>query len=157
MKKFLISLLILLFALSSYAFSEEVKLKTPYDKDVYLSIPNTYQELRQRYIDLAEMYQSQRYDLEQEIKNVDKVMADNKDLLNYAKNTNSTLNDIKAEIKKPTLPNFLNSGPLIGVGTSIDNKVIVNAGYQLQILNKFIIQVQLEYPFQANLSVGWIF
>lgn len=137
--------------------AEDVELDTPYEDDPTLYIPEDYDTLREYYIDLAELYQEQRYDLEQEIDNVDILLTQQKRLMDLQLENTKILNGVKDDLDKPTLPEFLNHGPLIGVGTSINYPYTAHIGYQITILDSLVIQAQGQFPFGISVLIGWEF
>jgi hypothetical protein len=156
MKHTLIALFMGAILLSSVA-AEEVVIDTPYEDEVTLTIPEDYETLREYYIELAELYQETKYDLDQEIDNVDALLVNQEELLALVREDKKLLNEIKNDLKQPTLPEFLNHGPLVGVGTSIDHPYTIHAGYSIEILNSFTLQLQGQFPFGVSVMVGWEF
>lgn len=136
---------------------EEVVIDTPYEEEVTLTIPEDYETLREYYIELAELYQEAKYDLDQELEATEALLANQERLLQYREEDRELLREVREDISKPTLPEFLNHGPLVGVGTSYNAPYTIHAGYQITILRSFKLQVQAQYPFGAAVMVGWEF
>lgn len=137
--------------------SEKVVIDTPYEEEVTATVPEDYETLREYYLELAELYQEAKYDLDQEIEATDTLLSNQEKLLQYREEDRELLREVREDISKPTLPEFLNHGPLVGVGTSYYAPYTFHVGYQIIILQSFTLQVQAQYPFGANVMVGWQF
>lgn len=163
MKAILLFLTILCFSFTPL-IAEEVEIEHPNpDKEpIALIVPEDYDDLKEAYIEMAELYIGERYDLEQCLDD-QQVLLDNIDtikseviveLKEQLKKNEETLREIvKEKVKKDpfAIGVFLESG---GVLYDSELKPYVQCMPYVQLFETFNIGVEIGYPFSLGVGLG---
>lgn len=119
-----------------------------------LIIPNTYDELRSAYIEMASLYIEERYAHEESLDQIDKLLSLHDEYKPYFDMLESTTQDLIRELSKDQSDflrlyvgghyryNILSPAPNIGIDL------------QLQLFESFNIMISYEVPISLTLSIG---
>lgn len=151
-------ILILIFIASMILFSEEVIVETPYKDEITLDLPESYDELRELTIQIAELYWGERYDLESTLKTLAETRASLNEILierNIALSENqlikAEINNIKKLANKRT---FIAPSILGGVSFSTRSNTSFYFGAQLILLETVLMQASFDTDLSINLGLG---
>jgi len=163
MKKFLSFLMILYISLN-HLTAEEVKIDHPNpNKDpIVLIVPDTYEELKEAYIEMAKLYLGERYDLEQCLsdqeklfKNYDKIKEEViTPLMDQLKKNEKAIKDIAN--KKVKIEPF-QFGIFLQTGIELKNETIIHTFYgmpYIQLFQTINVGVFIGYPLQLGIGAG---
>lgn len=151
-------ILILIFITSMILFSEEVIVETPYKDKITLDLPESYDELRELTIQIAELYWGERYDLESTLKTLAETRTSLNEILierNIALSENqlikAEINNIKKLANKRT---FIAPSILGGVSFSTRSNTSFYFGAQLILLETVLMQASFDTDLSINLGLG---
>lgn len=130
------------------------KEKQIYDSTGQLITPDSFEELKSNYsllsslyIEKSEMYASllEQYNKDTTLiaslqKSMEDLLAENERLVQL--------------LKKPVPSPFLQHSILGGAGIRYDGTIVLSAGYECTVINKFQVMGLLQYPFQASILIG---
>ncbi len=166
MNKLLLFLTIIIFSLTPLVAEEvEIEHPNPNKELITLIVPETYDELKEAYIEMAKLYIGERYDLEQCLEDQEKLLH-NYDkikkevispLMEQLKKNEKAIEDIaKEKVKKEVF----RAGVFISSGGQFQNNKLepfITGTPYIQLFETFNIGVVVGYPFRIGLGLGVIF
>ena len=147
MKRIITVIAVLL--ISVFLSSESIIFTSPEGKRFELEVPETYEELKEYYTEIAELYLEERWSHEKTIKDLDDAI----ELYNGLKESYERIvekydHEIDLIESKVTIP--LGFYLYAGAGYPLSG----NVGFQLMFYEQFFIAVTAGFPLTANLWVG---
>ena len=162
-KSLFFAFLLFIFSLPLIA-QETVVIDTPYNKEISIDIPKDKKEMKELLIEVSELYWGERYDLEQKLKDEEKLLAKIEELKQRLKESNQTIENLKVELKKTqdlleekVKPTPLKWGININGGAMFydSDTLLTFRGHPYILLFEAVsLGVELGYPLQFSLSFG---
>jgi hypothetical protein len=163
MKKLLLFLTILCFSLTPLVAEEvEIEHPSPNKESITLTVPETYEDLREAYIEMAKLYIGERYDLEtclddqdKLLKNYDKIKKEVvTPLMDQLKKNEEAIEDIAKQKIKPEVIQF---GVFFQTGMQFNDGELSPSFYGMpyvQLFELVNVGVFVGYPLQLGLGIG---
>lgn len=119
-----------------------------------LIIPDTYDELRSAYIEIASLYIEERYAHEESLDQIDRLLSLHEEYKSYFHTLESTTQDLIRELSKDQSDFFR-----LYIGGHYRYNILapapnVGIDFQIQLFESFNIMISYEVPVSFTLSVG---